>query len=124
MVLDLQEPLKNLKLQGDFSPGKINEYDLKNKVSTTTQKWFALYAIIGSFYTEYAQISFDIGGALYGRHANFLDQNRNEYCHKKDKANIKGLIGVNVTAALSKDIGCQIGIDTFSGPNLGFIVYF
>lgn len=109
---------------GEFSPGKINAYDLKNKVSTTTQKWFALYATIGSIYTKYAQISFDIGGALYGRHANFLDPNRNEFYHKKDKLNIKPMIGINFTSFVTRDFSYQIGIDTFNGPNIGFIVYF
>jgi hypothetical protein len=109
---------------GVFSTGKINEWDRKNIVSTTTQKWFALYTTIGAIYIKDLQISIDVGGALYGRHMNFLDPNRNEYYHKKDAVNVKGLIGINVTHPITKDIGWQIGVDTFNGINTGFIIYF
>lgn len=93
------------KALGQFSTGSINDYDRKNFVSTTTQKWFAFYATVGALYLKDLQISFDVGGALYGRHANFLDPNRNQYYHKKDKVNIKGMIGINATYPITKDIG-------------------
>jgi hypothetical protein len=112
------------KALGQFSTGSINDYDRKNFVSTTTQKWFSLYATVGAVYVKDLQISLDLGGALYGRHANFLDLNRNQYYHKKDKVNIKGMIGVNATYPITKDIGWQVGVDTFSGVNTGFVVYF
>jgi len=116
--------LEESRALGVFSPGEINDYDRKNFVSTTTQKWFAFYATVGAVYIKDLQISLDVGGALYGRHANFLDPNRNQYYHKKDAVNIKGMIGINATYPISKDIGWQVGVDTFNGLNTGFIVYF
>jgi hypothetical protein len=112
------------KALGQFSTGSINDYDRKNFVSTTTQKWFSLYATVGAVYIKDLQISLDLGGALYGRHANFIDPNRGTFYHKKDKVNIKGMIGINATYPITKDIGWQVGVDTFSGFNTGFIVYF
>ena len=63
---------------GEFSPGSINEYDRKNFVSTTTQKWFALYATSQVCWVKGVQLSVDWGTSMHGRHANFLDSNRNE----------------------------------------------
>lgn len=112
------------KALGEFSPGKINDYDLKQKVGTTTQKWFTLYSVFQICWIGEFQISGDAGMAMYGRHANFYDANREEYYHKKDKLLFKPMVGVNVTYAITKDIGWQFGYDTFSGANTGFVVYF
>jgi hypothetical protein len=112
------------KALGEFSTGSINAYDLKNKVSTTTQKWFTLYGVGQIGYLGNIQFSYDAGVAMYGRHANFLDPNRNEYYHKKDKLLFKPMVGLNATYAFNDDLGMQIGLDTFSGVNLGFVVYF
>ena len=61
---------------------------------------------------------------MHGRHANFLDSNRNEYYHKKDKLLFKPMVGVNLTYPITTDLGVQLGWDTFSGFNTGFVVYF
>jgi hypothetical protein len=34
------------------------------------------------------------------------------------------MVGLNATYAFNDDLGMQIGLDTFSGVNLGFVVYF
>lgn len=112
------------KALGEFSTGSINDYDLNNEVSTTTQKWFTLYGVAIIGYIGLFQISFDTGLAMYGRHANFLDPNRNEYYHKKDKLLFKPMVGINATYSITKDIGAQIGCDTFNYLNIGFVVYF
>jgi len=112
------------KALGEFSTGDINAYDKKNFVSTTTQKWFTLYAVAQVCYIGNVQISADAGAAMYGRHANFLDPNRNEYYHKKDKLLFRPMLGLNASYAITKDVGWQIGLDTFNGLNTGFIVYF
>lgn len=109
---------------GEFSPGSINEYDRKNFVSTTTQKWFALYATSQVCWVKGVQLSVDWGTSMHGRHANFLDSNRNEYYHKKDKLLFKPMVGVNLTYPITTDLGVQLGWDTFSGFNTGFVVYF
>ena len=112
------------KALGVFSPGEINEYDLKQKVGTTTQKWFTLYSVYQICWIKDFQISGDAGISMYGRNANFYDSNRNEYYHKKDKLLFKPMVGINITYTITKDIGWQVGVDTFSGVNTGFIVYF
>jgi hypothetical protein len=112
------------KALGEFSTGNINAYDKKNFVSTTTQKWFTLYGVAQVCYIGNVQISADAGVAMYGRHANFLDPNRNEHYHKKDKLIFRPLVGLNASYAITKDVGWQIGLDTFNGLNTGFIVYF
>ena len=101
------------KALGVFSTGKINDYDKKNFVSTTTQKWIKDF-----------QFSADLGASMYGRHANFLDPNRNQYYHKKDKVLFKPMVGINATYSITKDVGWQIGLDTFSHFNTGFVVKF
>lgn len=112
------------KALGEFSPGKITQYDLNQKVSTTTQKWFTLYGVVQICWIGDFQISADVGMAMYGRHANFYDANREEYYHKKDKLLFKPMLGVNLTYAITKDIGWQVGFDSFSGANTGFVIYF
>jgi len=112
------------KALGKFSTGSINEYDRKNFVSTTTQKWFCAYGVIQIGWIKDIQFSADLGAAMYGRHANFLDPNRQQYYHKKDKVIFKPMVGINATYAITKDIGWQAGYDTFSGFNTGFVVYF
>ena len=112
------------KALGVFSTGKINEYDKKNFVSTTTQKWFCAYGVIQIGWIKNFQFSADLGASMYGRHANFLDSNRNEYYHKKDKVLFKPMVGINATYSITKDVGWQIGLDTFSHFNTGFVVKF
>jgi hypothetical protein len=112
------------KALGKFSTGSINEYDKKNFVSDTRQKWFNLYTVIHLFWIKDIQISGDLGIAMYGTHSNFLDPNRNEYYHKKKELTFRPTVGVNATYAFTKDLGIQLGVDTFSGLNVGFIVFF
>jgi hypothetical protein len=54
----------------------------------------------------------------------FSTGNRNEYYHKKDKLIFRPMVGLNASYAITKDVGWQIGLDTFNGLNTGLIVYF
>lgn len=114
---------------GEFSPGEINNYDRKNYVSTTIRKWYTMYAIspllkINRPFFEKLDFNYKVGIAMYGKHKNFLDPNRNEYYHKKDKIVFYPMAGVSVIYFFNKHLGWQAGVDTFSGINTGFIVCF
>ena len=83
-----------------------------------------MYATSQVCWVKGVQLSVDWGTSMHGRHANFLDSNRNEYYHKKDKLLFKPMVGVNLTYPITTDLGVQLGWDTFSGFNTGFVVYF
>lgn len=112
------------KALGVFSTGTINEYDKKNFVSDTRQKWFHLYAMKHIGYIGKIQISVEAGVAMDGTHSNFFDKNREQYYHKKKELKFRPTLGVNATYAFTNDIGIQAGFDTFSSFNIGFVVFF
>ena len=116
--------LEETKALGNFSTGKINEYDKKNFVSNTKQKWFALYTVTQIGWLGNVQFSADAGIAMYGTHSNFLDPNRKEYYHKKKEITFAPMVGINANYSFTDDVGLQVGFDTFSHFTLGFTVYF
>jgi hypothetical protein len=116
--------LENNKALGVFAGDNINEYDNKNFLSTTTQKWLAVYGVQQIGWIKNIQISVDYGVAMYGRHSNFLDSNRNEFYHKKDKIIFRPMAGINANHAINSNIGVLVGYDTFSFLKFGMTVYF
>lgn len=113
--------LEKNKALGAFYSSDIKPNEIP--ISTTTQKWLALYGTASFGYLNKFQISYDLGASMNGRHANFIDQNGNVY-HKKDKIVYKPMIGINAGYEITKDVGISIGYDTFSELKLGFTVYF
>jgi hypothetical protein len=112
---------------GTYYPGPIESMFDTNEVSTTTRKWFTLYAISPIYKIEGLEsidFSWDVGLAMYGRHINFYDENNDIFYHKKTNSVYRPMIGLNISLPITKDIGWQIGVDSFSYFTTGFLVYF
>jgi hypothetical protein len=107
---------------GEFKPGDISEWDLKNKINTVTQKWFTMYGLVSFGYLKGIKVSYLLGGALYGRKMNF-EYNGTQY-HKDDSVFIKPIVGIDFSKEITKDVGVKLGFDSFNYIKLGINVYF
>jgi hypothetical protein len=108
----------------EVAPGHINAYDLKQKITREfNEEWCSLYAVGSLGFLGPVLVKYRGGLAVYNHKVDFENDNGYKYS-KLDKAVFKPMAGVSAMYALTKDVGLEVGADTFNKVTLGFTILF
>jgi len=108
--------LEKTTAAGTFYTSSIKESEIE--LSTNTQKWGTIYATASFGYLDIFLISYNLGVAAYGQHANFKDHHGKDY-HKNKDILIKPMLGINASVEIYDGFGVLVGFDTFSQFKIG-----
>jgi len=107
----------------EVTKGHINEYDQKYTVNSFNEEWCSIYGTTSFGFFKSVLIKFKGGLGVYNKKVDFKNSNGYEYT-KIDKVVYQPLLGMSAMYSLTKDIGIEIGVDSFNKATIGFTVLF
>jgi hypothetical protein len=119
------------KIDGDLEHGEINSYDMKYKVESKDAIWASIYAVGSYDVVDYIIVKYKLGLGVYNTFTTFDDRNATGSHHSYDKVYskfegtaYKPLIGIGALCPITKEVGVEVGVDTFNYFTVGFTVLF
>lgn len=101
-------------------PGRITKYDLEKEITSKfDEEWCSLYLTGSSGFLGPVLIKYRGGLGVYNQKVTFEDSYT-----KINKAVYRPLIGISAMYSIIKDLGVEVGVDTFNKATVGFTVNF
>lgn len=117
------------QVEGEFEHGSINDYDNKYKVDSKDVVWASIYAVGSYDVVDYIIIKYKLGLGVYNTFGTFDDREATGMHHSYDKVYskfegtaYKPMAGIGALYAITKDVGVEVGVDTFNYLTIGFTV--
>ncbi len=110
------------KATGADLTGHINDYDTKYYVNSVKEPWCSFYTTSSTGFLYMVMIKYKLGLGVYDKKDNF-DANGYLY-NKKEKLLYEPLIGLSAMYDITKDVGVEVGYDTFNKGTIGFTILF
>jgi len=114
--------LNQKKSDGTIAYGNITTSELQYAVKSLDEEWCSIYGVGSSGFIRKVLIKYKGGLSVYNRKKTF-DNGQLVY-NKIDKVLYKPLIGIGAMYSINKDLGIEVGIDTFNKFTGGFAVLF
>lgn len=115
--------LNQRKAEGEAEYSRITEYDKEQtKLGHLNEQWCSLYVTSSFGFFKGILIKYKTGLAVYNKKITF-ESDTHQY-NKIEKVLYKPLIGIGAMYSINKDVGIELGIDSFNKATIGFTVLF
>lgn len=102
----------------------LTEFDKKQAIlDTFNEEWCSIYATGSLGFIQALMVKFKAGLGVYNHKIDFVTNNGYEYT-KIDRVNYQPMVGISGMYTITKDIGMEIGFDTFNKGTIGFTILF